>query len=159
MRINRFLFPLPNLLPVKRVWIQGRNVAIDYLYSMRVLLTTLNAKYIHTNLAIRLLYELNYEKHSGLSWKEFTIKEDQDLVADFCSDYDIIAFSCYIWNITQTLEVANKIKERAPATKILLGGPEVSYEYEKIIALSCVDFIIAFIRTAAGSLNIQHFFF
>ncbi len=128
---------------MKRVWIQGRNVAIDYLYSMRVLLTTLNAKYIHTNLAIRLLYELNYEKHSGLSWKEFTIKEDQDIVADFCSDYDVIAFSCYIWNITQTLEVANKIKERAPATKILLGGPEVSYEYEKVIALSCVDFIIA----------------
>lgn len=71
---------------------------------MRVLLTTLNAKYIHVNLAIRILYELNRDR-KGLEWKEFTIKEDKDEVADFCKDFDVIAFSCYIWNITQTLEV------------------------------------------------------
>jgi hypothetical protein len=50
---------------------------------MKVLLTTLNAKYIHLNLAIRLLYELNKD-HKGLAWKEFTIKEDKDGVADYC---------------------------------------------------------------------------
>lgn len=110
---------------------------------MRVLLTTLNAKYIHTNLAIRLLYELNYEKHAGLAWKEFTIKEDRDLVATYCADFDAVAFSCYIWNITQTLEVAALIKQRSPATKILLGGPEVSYEYEAVIASEHIDFIVA----------------
>jgi anaerobic magnesium-protoporphyrin IX monomethyl ester cyclase len=68
---------------------------------MRTLLTTLNAKYIHTNLAIRLLYDLNKE-FEGLEWKEFTIKEDQLEVASYCSKYEIVAFSCYIWNITQT---------------------------------------------------------
>lgn len=109
---------------------------------MRVLLTTLNAKYIHTNLAIRILYQLNKE-HNGLAWKEFTINEDKEKVADECAQYDIIAFSCYIWNITQTLDVAVKIKARNPDTKILLGGPEVSYEYDDIIALDCVDYIIA----------------
>jgi anaerobic magnesium-protoporphyrin IX monomethyl ester cyclase len=108
---------------------------------MQILLTTLNAKYIHTNLAIRLLYELN-ESHEGLAWKEFTIKEDKDSVALECSEYDVIAFSCYIWNISQTLEVAKKIKALNSECKILLGGPEVSYEYEKIIALPQVDFII-----------------
>ena len=75
---------------------------------MRILLTTLNAKYIHTNLAIRLLYELNQD-HKGLEWKEFTIKEPKDEVAKECAAFDVIAFSCYIWNITQTLEVAKKI--------------------------------------------------
>jgi len=110
---------------------------------MRVLLTTLNAKYIHTNLAIRLLYELNYEAHPGLAWKEFTIKEDRNLVAAYCAEFDVVAFSCYIWNITQTLEAATFIKQLSPSTKILLGGPEVSYEYEKIIALDSVDYIIA----------------
>jgi radical SAM superfamily enzyme YgiQ (UPF0313 family) len=109
---------------------------------MKVLLTTLNAKYIHTNLAIRLLYELNYEKYDGLAWKEFNIKENRDEVAEKCAVYDVVAFSCYIWNITQTLHVCKKIKQLNPSTKILLGGPEVSYEYEDIIALDCVDYII-----------------
>lgn len=109
---------------------------------MRTLLTTLNAKYIHTNLAIRLLYELN-ENHPGLEWKEFTIKENQDEVAEFCRQFDVIAFSCYIWNITQTLSVAEKIKKLNSNAVILLGGPEVSYEYEEVISLNQVDFIIA----------------
>ena len=109
---------------------------------MKVLLTTLNAKYIHTNLAIRLLYELNYEKYEGLAWKEFNIKENRDEVAEKCAVYDVVAFSCYIWNITQTLDVCKKLKQLNPNTKILLGGPEVSYEYEDIIALDCVDYII-----------------
>ena len=83
---------------------------------MRVLLTTLNAKYIHINLAIRLLYELNKERE-GIAWKEFTIKEPQDEVADFCKDFDIVAFSCYIWNITQTIEVIKKNKRKEPLSK------------------------------------------
>ena len=108
---------------------------------MRTLLTTLNAKYIHTNLAVRLLYQLN--KHNkGLEWKEFTIKEDREEIADFCKDFDVIAFSCYIWNITQTLETARLIKSKNPNVKILLGGPEVSYEYNAVIALDEIDFII-----------------
>ncbi len=109
---------------------------------MRVLLTTLNAKYIHINLAIRLLYELNKKDHEGLEWKEFTIKEPKDGVADFCKDFDVVAFSCYIWNITQTLAVARLIKTLNPNTKILLGGPEVSYEYNDLITLPEVDYII-----------------
>lgn len=108
---------------------------------MQLLLTTLNAKYIHINLAIRLLYDLNKEKE-GLAWKEFTIKEDRDSIADYCSKYDVVAFSCYIWNITQTLDAARRIKALNPNTKILLGGPEVSYDWKNVIALDEVDFII-----------------
>ena len=108
---------------------------------MTTLLTTLNAKYIHTNLAIRLLYALN-EDRPGLEWKEFTIKEDQNEVATFCSRFDVVAFSCYIWNITQTLEVARKIKALRPEVKILLGGPEVSYDWQEVIAQPEVDYII-----------------
>jgi radical SAM superfamily enzyme YgiQ (UPF0313 family) len=108
---------------------------------MRVLLTTLNSKYIHSNLAIRLLYQLNKE-HKGLEWKEFTIKQDQDEVAAACSEFDVAAFSCYIWNISQTLQVAKKIKTLNPAIKILLGGPEVSYDWEEMIAHDFIDHII-----------------
>src|ERR1700752_694717 len=108
---------------------------------MKFLLTTLNAKYIHTNLAIRILYEQNHQ-HPGLEWKEFNIKEDQDKVAQHCSQFDVVAFSCYIWNISQTLEVSKKIKALNPQTKILLGGPEVSYDFESVITLDEVDYII-----------------
>ncbi len=108
---------------------------------MTVLLTTLNAKYIHTNLAIRLLYQLN-KAREGLVWKEFTIKEDRDAVAGYCSQFDVVALSCYIWNITQTIDLAQRIKVRNPETKILLGGPEVSYDWQDVIAHDAVDFII-----------------
>lgn len=106
-----------------------------------VLLTTLNAKYIHTNLAIRLLYQLN-KHYDGLNWKEFNIKENPQEIANTCSNYSIVAFSCYIWNITQTLAVAKLIKEINPDIKILLGGPEVSYEFDDVISLPYVDYII-----------------
>ncbi|MBA3665332.1 MAG: DUF4080 domain-containing protein [Bacteroidetes bacterium] len=119
---------------------------------MRVLLCTLNAKFIHVNLAIRLLYELNKDKE-GLQWKEFTIKENQDEIADHCSSFDVIAFSCYIWNITPTLEVAKKIKALNPNTKILLGGPEVSYDWAEIIALDQVDYIL----TGEGEIPFKEF--
>lgn len=108
---------------------------------MKVLLTTLNAKYIHLNLAIRLLYEQN-RKHNGLHWCEFTIKENPEDIANSCKAYDVVAFSCYIWNITQTLAVARALKRMRPSIKIMLGGPEVSYDYEEFIRLDEVDFII-----------------
>jgi anaerobic magnesium-protoporphyrin IX monomethyl ester cyclase len=119
---------------------------------MRVLLTTLNAKYIHVNLAIRLLYELNRDK-KGLEWKEFTIKENKDEIADFCKDFDVIAFSCYIWNINQTLDVVKKIKALNPNVKILLGGPEVSYDWDDVISVPEVDFII----TGEGEIPFREF--
>ncbi|MCC7467475.1 MAG: DUF4080 domain-containing protein [Saprospiraceae bacterium] len=108
---------------------------------MKLLLTTLNAKYIHTNLAIRLLYELNRD-WPGLAWKEFTINQDRDEIARQCAAYEVVAFSCYIWNITQTLETARKIKALNPQTQILLGGPEVSYDWQDVIARPEVDYII-----------------
>ncbi len=108
---------------------------------MKVLLTTLNAKYIHLNLAVRLLYDLNKE-YDGLEWKEFTIKEDKNGIVDSCVKYNIVCFSCYIWNITQTLEVAALIKKANPSIKILLGGPEVSYDWLDVISNDAVDYII-----------------
>ncbi len=108
---------------------------------MSILLATLNSKYIHSNLAIRLLYQLN-KSTAGLSWKEFTIKEPKDEIADYCKGFEVVAFSVYIWNITQTLEVCRKIKALNPDVKIMLGGPEVSYEYEPVIMLDEVDYIV-----------------
>lgn len=107
----------------------------------KILLSTLNSKYIHLNLAIRILYDLNHEK-GGLDWHEFTIKTSLDEIAEKCGAYDLVCFSCYIWNITETLAAAAAIKAKHPHVKILLGGPEVSYEWENVIAQDAIDFII-----------------
>ncbi len=120
--------------------------------SPHFLLTTLNAKYIHMNLAIRLLFELN-KSDQRLSWKEFTIKEDKNEIANYCSQFEVVCFSCYIWNITQTLEVAQLIKSINPSTKILLGGPEVTYDWQSVISIPEIDFII----TGEGEIPFQHF--
>lgn len=106
-----------------------------------ILLTTLNAKYIHMNLAIRLLYELN-KSDERLSWKEFAIKEDPNAIAAYCAGYEVVCFSCYIWNITQTQTVIRKIKSINPNTKVLLGGPEVSYDWMELMSSPDIDFII-----------------
>jgi anaerobic magnesium-protoporphyrin IX monomethyl ester cyclase len=109
---------------------------------MKVLLTTINSKYIHQNLAIRLLYELN-QSEADLYVKEFTHMAGSLAIANYCSSFQMVAFSCYIWNITQTLEVAKLIKQQNPNCLICLGGPEVSYEWDEIIGRDDVDFIIA----------------
>lgn len=108
---------------------------------MKILLTTLNSKFIHTNLAIRILYHL-YKNDFDIQMLEFTIKDDFDYIANTCKNYDLVAFSCYIWNIEPTLQIAKKIKNLSPNTFVLLAGPEVSYENQNIISLPFVDFII-----------------
>ena len=118
----------------------------------RILLTTLNAKYIHMNLAIRLLYELN-KSDERLSWKEFTIKEDQQEIANFCAQFEVVCFSCYIWNITQTLAVSKLIKALNPNTKILLGGPEVTYDWKDVIQFPSIDFVV----TGEGEIPFTNF--
>lgn len=117
------------------------NLFRSRIFPMKTLICSLNSKYIHANLAIRLLYELNKEQ-SGLRWKEFTIKENPDDIVNECKDYDLVAFSCYIWNITPTLVVCEKLKAVNPNIKILLGGPEVSYDYQNVISNECIDYII-----------------
>ena len=118
----------------------------------KFLLTTLNAKYIHLNLAIRILYDLNHDK-ANIDWSEHTIKSDFNEIAEACASYDVVCFSCYIWNISQTLAVCEILKNINPDVKILLGGPEVSYEWEKIIAHPAVDYLIL----SEGEIPFQQF--
>ena len=100
----------------------------------KVLLTTLNAKYIHKNLALRWLYTTCPHKED-VHLKEYTIKEDIDyIVSDILSrEAEVVCFSCYIWNIEQTLECIRLIKQKREQIHIIVGGPEVSYEYQDLL--------------------------
>ena len=97
---------------------------------MKILLTTLNSKYVHSNLALKYLYAVSREWASHLELKEFTINNPSDYVFGewIRGDYDVICLSCYIWNIRQICDLAENIKRVKPKIKIVLGGPEVSFE-------------------------------
>lgn len=113
---------------------------------MKILLTTLNSKYIHSALSLKYIYNNIVDINEiSVNVKEYTINENlQDIFADILSDtYDLIAFSCYIWNIEYIIKLCNDIKIANEDVKILLGGPEVSYEsYEFMLRHKFADFII-----------------
>lgn len=102
---------------------------------MKLLLCAINAKFIHTNLAV---YNLKAcAKDTGLDIKvvEYTINNRQDelLKEIYREKADMIAFSCYIWNAKMIYELAEELHKVLPQTQIWLGGPEVSYDAEIIL--------------------------
>lgn len=111
---------------------------------MRTVLTTLNAKYIHTSLALRLLYVANKDAHD-ISFKEYTLKESIDSIVESLSslDADIIGLSVYIWNVEQMRAVAERLKQQNPKLIIIAGGPEVMYEPEYFLNNWAIDYVIS----------------
>ncbi len=112
---------------------------------MKILLTTLNAKFVHTSLALWSLYQFCRDDFPGLKFREFNI--NQDLAWIFGEIYsektDVVGFSCNIWNIEQTLIITKRLKALAPGTTIILGGPEVWPEPEQIMMKSPeIDLIV-----------------
>jgi len=110
---------------------------------LKTLLVGINAKYIHTNLAIRNI--ANYCSNECITIYEATINDYLDnILADIMAyKADIIGFSCYLWNISDVLYLSENIKKIKPDTVIVLGGPEVSYEFEPILdEKGDIDFII-----------------
>lgn len=102
-------------------------------YQVKILLTAINAKYIHTNLAIYSLRAYAREYKQQIKLAEFTINNytDDILQAIYKEKPDILAFSCYIWNIAMVEELCIELRKLLPQTKLWLGGPEVSYDAVK----------------------------
>nr|WP_279265824.1 B12-binding domain-containing radical SAM protein [Romboutsia sp. Marseille-P6047] len=96
---------------------------------LKILLTTLNSKFIHTNLAIRYLKEFVRDLTS-VDIREYTINNDLDYILKdiYRNDYDIVLFSTYIWNVYDIAKVCENLKKVKPSIKIALGGPEVTYD-------------------------------
>lgn len=111
---------------------------------MRVICTTLNAKFIHTNLAIRYL-KAYAAPEFNVDLTEYTIKDPTlNIVTDLIQKQpDVIGFSCYIWNIEETVKVVQMIKKIKPEIQIIFGGPEVSYNVEELmIRVPELDFVV-----------------
>ncbi len=102
---------------------------------MKILLTAINAKYIHSNLAIYSLraYAREYQQHIHIA--EYTINHRMDYILQdiYKQKPDVICFSCYIWNIRYVRELATEVSKVLPEVPIWVGGPEVSYEAESFL--------------------------
>lgn len=112
---------------------------------MKILLTTLNSKYIHSALSIRYLKEF-CKDIADISLMEFTINQNIDYIAGeiYKAKPDIIGFSTYIWNREETLRVCEILKRVKPNIMIILGGPEVSFDSEDILRDNWfIDFIVS----------------
>jgi Fe-S oxidoreductase len=111
---------------------------------MKTLITTLNSKFIHTSLSLRLLYVATYKKFD-IDFKEYTIKDSLEHIRDDIISMNIesVAFSCYIWNIDYILDLCHMLKEAKPDLVIILGGPEVTYDVEHFLSFTDIDFIIS----------------
>lgn len=97
-----------------------------------IVLSTLNAKYIHTSLALRYLKAFSQHDFPGIQIAEYTIKDPaMNIVSDiYQRKPDVVGFSCYIWNIEETIVVVSMLKKIMPELIVVLGGPEVSYDTE-----------------------------
>lgn len=111
---------------------------------MKTVLATLNAKYIHMSLALRYLKAYS-ERDFDIEMAEYTIKDPLlNVVTDlYRRTPDVVGFSCYIWNIEETIPIIQTLKKVLPKVKIVLGGPEVSYDTDYWMErIPEVDFIV-----------------
>lgn len=103
---------------------------------MNILLAAINAKYIHSNLAVYSLraYARKYIEETKIA--EYTINQpvDEILMNIYTHRPDILCFSCYLWNISYVEQLIQEIPKVLPDTKIWLGGPEVSYNAGEMLA-------------------------
>ncbi len=116
--------------------------------NMKVIIACLNSKYVHASLSpwcllagVREFSRNDYD----VSVAESTINGDMQAFAQKIINEkpDVVAFSCYIWNITKTLEICNIIKKNH-GCKIVLGGPEVAYRQKDVLEkYDFVDFVLS----------------
>lgn len=111
---------------------------------MKVVLTTLNAKYTHTSLGLRYLREYCRE-FEEIEIMEFSINNQLlDILGQIYEKTpDILGFGCYIWNIEMIKHLIPMVRQVLPACRIVCGGPEISYETEAFMQqLPMVDYVI-----------------
>jgi anaerobic magnesium-protoporphyrin IX monomethyl ester cyclase len=113
---------------------------------MKILLTTLHAKYSHASLALPCLAAYCRDiPDAELVIREYTVNEPREHILRLimAEEAALVALSCYIWNIEATLQIVADIKKIDPATRIVLGGPEVSFGiFELMQSNLAVDFVI-----------------
>ncbi|NDC39073.1 MAG: DUF4080 domain-containing protein [Proteobacteria bacterium] len=110
----------------------------------KIVLATLNARYIHSSFGLRYLYANLGALQSKAKICEFEI---HDRTLDICEELlaeepQVVGFGVYIWNVRETEQVVAALKKIRPEVTVVLGGPEVSFETERQSIAALADYII-----------------
>ena len=123
-----------------------------------IILSTLNARYIHASLGLRYLLANLGSLREQAVLREFTIARAVQEIADELlaaltlpttgeaaspPGPPIIGFGVYIWNVRQTTDVIRRLREKRPELRIVLGGPEVSHEQAGQLIIDLADHVIS----------------
>ncbi|MBI2947237.1 MAG: B12-binding domain-containing radical SAM protein, partial [Verrucomicrobia bacterium] len=110
----------------------------------RIILTTLNAKYIHAAFGLRYLMANLGSLRTEARILEFDISQrPMDIVERLLAEEPtIVGMGVYIWNVAISMEVLSVLKRVAPGVTVVLGGPEVSYEVEAQAIVSLADYVV-----------------
>ena len=102
---------------------------------MKIVLTAINAKYIHSNLAVYCLRAFAKPYKDEIEIAEYTINQQVDdiLIDLYKKKPDVLCFSCYIWNLSYVEEIIREVKKIFPELPIWVGGPEVSYDAKDVL--------------------------
>src|SRR5262249_40753454 len=109
-----------------------------------IVLTTLNAKFIHAAFGLRYLLANLGPLESSACLLEFDINQRPVDIVEIllAQNPQIIGFGVYIWNVAPAAEVVATIKRLRPDITVILGGPEVSYEIETQPIVQLADYVI-----------------
>ena len=111
---------------------------------MKILLTAINSKFVHSNLAVRYLRAFTKDMNYDCKIREFSINDrDEKILEEIIKERpNVVAFSTYIWNIEIIKRLSNLIKLVDEDIEILYGGPEVSYDSQNILKELNGEYII-----------------
>ena len=111
----------------------------------QIVITSINARYTHTNLGIRYLHANLGDLQKDAQIIEFIITDDPRLIAEelLALTPVIVGIGVYIWNFTIVNQVIKILKKINPHIKIILGGPEVSHDHHNLLIADYFDYLIA----------------
>lgn len=109
-----------------------------------IILSTINARYIHASLGLRYLLANMGELREQTQIVEFTLEQRAEDIAELLLSQNpsIIGFGIYIWNVVLTTEVIRLIKTIDPTVVVVIGGPEVSFETSTQTVCALADHVI-----------------
>lgn len=115
--------------------IKRKRAERKFIINMKYLLAAINAKYIHSNLAVYDLKAYAKEYQDQIEITEYTINQNPDEILKdiYRKKPDFIAYSCYIWNICIIEQLIKETVKILPNTELWLGGPEASYRAEELM--------------------------
>ena len=111
---------------------------------MKIVLFSLNGSFSHTNLAIRCLRAPLERAGHEVVLLENNLRDRTAHVIEalVLHQADVYGFSCYIWNIEEMLRISRTVSDLCPDSRIVLGGPEVSFATERFDGMEWIDCIV-----------------